>query len=324
MKFKLFFLLSMLTSGSFAQVCFYPHVEYSVTSNTNTKNITSGDFNNDNIPDLAVAIVTPSNVAILLNNGSGVFPSANTYTSNTQPYAICSADFNNDNNDDVAVANNGTFQGMSVMLGNGAGGLGAPTSYAAGTNPAGIACGYFNNDANVDIAVTNFNNVPGTISVYMGSGTGTFAAAVTYTVGTGTNPSGIVCKDVNNDTKADLITSNVGTDNITVFLNNGSGGFFSAGSFTAGASTDPRDLVLCDLNVDGKPDVVTCNNATSNVTVLLGQGTGQFLGPNTYLAGNGPWGIASGDFNGDGYDDLFIQARDKGWGYCFLYECRRY
>jgi len=305
---KIFFILSVaaFTQNSFAQVCFFTHTEYSVGTNTNTKNLTYGDFNNDGKQDIAVALVTPSLVSIILGNGDGTFAAANTYTANTQPYAICSADFNNDGKADVAVANNGTFQGMSVLLGNGLGGLGAPTSYAAGTNPAGIACGLFNNDANVDIAVTNFNNAPGTISVYMGSGSGTFAAAVTYTVGASTNPSGIVAKDVNNDTKTDLVTSNVGGDNVTVFLNNGSGGFYSAGSFSAGAATDPRDLTICDLNNDNKPDVITANNLTSNVSVLLGQGNGQFLGPNSYLAGNSPWGITNGDFNGDGTPDIAV------------------
>ena len=109
MKKILFILLLVTFKQINAQVCF-SGTTYGVGSNSNTKAITSGDFNGDGFQDLAVAIVTPSLVSILLGNGSGSFATATTYTTNTQPYAICTADFNGDGKTDVAVANNGTFQ----------------------------------------------------------------------------------------------------------------------------------------------------------------------------------------------------------------------
>src|SRR5436189_5459624 len=39
--------------------------------------------------------------------------------------------------------------------------------------------------------------------------------------------------------------------------------------------------------------------STSAQTVMFGTGA-------TYSAGNGPWGIVSGDFNGDGYPDMAV------------------
>ncbi len=305
MKSKIFLFLLFAGLIANSQVCFYPHTEYSVGTNTNTKAITSGDFNNDGKQDLAVAVVTPSMVSIVLGNGTGGFLAANTFTiTNTQPYAIVSTDFNNDGNADVAVANNGSaLQGFTVMLGNGAGGLGAANSYTTtGVNPAGIAAGDFNGDGKKDIAITNTNSSPGTVTVRFGNGNGTFGTAATYTVGSG--PRGIVCADVTGDGKADLVTANLISNNITVLFNTGAGAFSVAGTFTTGASTGPTDLVAVDLDGDGDLDIVTANNTSANVSVLLNNASGQYSAPNTYNAGTGPLGIATADFDGDGKADI--------------------
>jgi hypothetical protein len=43
-----------------------------------------------------------------------------------------------------------------------------------------------------------------------------------------------------------------------------------------GAGDGPRAVAVRDFNLDGKPDLVTANNASNNVSVLLGDGTGGF------------------------------------------------
>ncbi|MEO8761286.1 MAG: FG-GAP-like repeat-containing protein, partial [Bacteroidia bacterium] len=291
-----------------AQTCFYNYTNYSVGTNTNTKAITTGDFNGDGHPDLAVAIVTPSVVSILLGNGTGGFGTAVQYTTNTQPYAICSADFNGDGKADVAVANNGTFQGFSVMLGNGTGGLGSSTSYTAGgANPAGIATADFNGDGKKDIVITNTNSSPGKVSVYIGTGSGTFGAATNYNVGT--SPYGVIATDISGDGKADIITANQGSNDVTVLLNL-AGSFSSLGSFSvsSGTGAGPVGITSADFNGDGKIDLATANNGTGSASILLAStGTGQFSTGTAYpVGGTGTYGIVSADFDGDGKMDLAV------------------
>jgi hypothetical protein len=63
-----------------------------------------------------------------------------------------------------------------------------------------------------------------------------------------------------------------------------------------------------DFNGDRKLDVAVTNTDDNNVTVLLGDGTGNLpvaLGP--FPAGCGPASIAMGDFNEDGKPDLAVQ-----------------
>jgi hypothetical protein len=70
--------------------------------------------------------------------------------------------------------------------------------------------------------------------------------------------------------------------------------------------TNPQSVAVGDFNGDGKPDIVTANNGSSNVTVLLGDGTGGFepAPGNPFAAGLFPESVAVGDFNGDGKPDL--------------------
>ena len=77
---------------------------------------------------------------------------------------------------------------------------------------------------------------------------------------------------------------------------------------TTPKSIDPRLLrsiiagvAVGDFNGDGKLDIATANNdATSSVSVLLGNGNGTFQAPIQLASGGlNPTAIAAGDFNGD-------------------------
>jgi len=71
---------------------------------------------------------------------------------------------------------------------------------------------------------------------------------------------------------------------------------------------------VADFNGDGSPDLAVANSGDNTVSVLLNpaNGTGTFptcpTGTTTcnYATGTAPWGIAIGDFNGDGYADLAV------------------
>ncbi len=99
---------------------------------------------------------------------------------------------------------------------------------------------------------------------------------------------------------------------MTVLLGNGSGGFtaapgspFTVGAAIAGPTGEPGVVVVGDFNGDGIQDLATANQQSSNLTVLLGNGSGGFApAPGSPFAAVGPVGLAVGDFNGDGILDL--------------------
>ncbi len=64
-----------------------------------------------------------------------------------------------------------------------------------------------------------------------------------------------------------------------------------------------------DLNHDGKPDIVTTQDATQTLGVLINNGTGEFSPEQNYsIDMNGAWGVAVADFNNDDNNDVAVGA----------------
>lgn len=120
----------------------------------------------------------------------------------------------------------------------------------------------------------------------------------------------IASGDFNGDGKLDVVTANNFPDDISLFLNDGSGNLAQAGNIAAG--TKPIAIVATDLNADGKLDIAVANATGGTITVLLGDGQGGFGAPTSFSAGTSPSGIVAGDFNGDGKTDLAVTDQPAG------------
>jgi Big-like domain-containing protein/VCBS repeat protein/FG-GAP repeat protein len=118
-------------------------------------------------------------------------------------------------------------------------------------------------------------------------------------------PHGMAVGDFNADGKADVATANYGSNDVTVLLGNGTGGFPQPWVNYA-VGTNPTSVAVGDFNGDGKADLVTTNNNSDNISVLLGNGNGTFLPASNYPAGDSPAFVVVGDFNGDAKADLAV------------------
>jgi hypothetical protein len=63
---------------------------------------------------------------------------------------------------------------------------------------------------------------------------------------------------------------------------------------------------VADFNGDGRQDLAVPNFDSDNVSILLGDGDGNFGVPTHFVAGRDGFAIAVGDFNGDGKQDLAV------------------
>jgi len=87
--------------------------------------------------------------------------------------------------------------------------------FAVGWRPYLVAVGDFNGDGTPDVAVAdNFSN---TVSILLGTGTGSFGAASSFTVGT--SPQSVAVGDFNGDGSADLAAANGGSNTVSILLN---------------------------------------------------------------------------------------------------------
>jgi hypothetical protein len=263
------------------------------------------DFNEDGLPDLAVANAASNSVSVLLGAGAGNFSPATNYAVGPVPRAITAADFNNDGNLDLAVVNgNSDFVpgSISILLGTGAGGFGPHTQFPGRIAPAALVVGFFNEDGLLDIAVAN--NRSNSVSIYIGKVTGGFADAVDFPISGA--PNSIAVADFNGDSELDLAVSN--PDNVAVLIGTGTGSFGVATNFAVG--TRPVSVAVADFNGDNKLDIVTANQ--TNVTVLRGTGTGNFnirldfplgasIGSNASSTS-----LAVGEFTGDNNLDVVV------------------
>src|ERR1039457_168529 len=103
-----------------------------------------------------------------------------------------------------------------------------------------------------------------------------FTAAPGSPFPVGTQPYSIAAADFNGDGKIDIAVANSGSNNVTVLLGNGAGGFTSASGSPFPAGSQPYSVVVGDFNGDGKPDLAIANNLSQNLPILLGNGAGGF------------------------------------------------
>jgi gliding motility-associated-like protein len=129
-------------------------------------------------------------------------------------------------------------------------------------------------------------------------------------------PAGIAIGDIDGDGKPDLAIANGGSNTISIFRNISTYGNISAGSFaakvdlTSGGGT--RDLVIGDVDGDGKPDLVVINDGSNTMSVFRNTCTSgsitiaSFAARVDFITGTNPQGVAIGDIDGDGKPDLAV------------------
>lgn len=237
------------------------------------------------------------------------------------PSDVATADFNKDGKLDVVAAD--LDDGFVVLFGDGRGILlRGPT---IPTIPADAGVGHvvaadWDGDGNPDIAGLTS---AGDILLVFGHGDGTFGPPIGIPVRSmvGSRGAGdaaaagdiFAAADINTDGKSDLVyASQVGSqEGVMVMLNRG-GGEFQDPIFYALPSV--VELVVVDLNGDGKPDLAVTSLAHGEVfgfqvAVGLGYGDGTFGPPqSTDVAAEvteHPQ-IAAGDLNRDGKPDLVV------------------
>jgi hypothetical protein len=159
--------------------------------------------------------------------------------------------------------------------------------------------------SSLDLAVTD--QIDNTVVVLLGTGSGSFGAPA----GFGAGPSVLypTTGDFNEDGHLDLAVANGDNHEVSVLLGDGTGNFGAPTGFpTTGATA--YSVTVGDFNEDGHLDLAVANNSypasTNAVSILLGDGTGNF-GPSTNLTvGNNPSKVVIGDFNEDGHIDLAV------------------
>jgi hypothetical protein len=267
------------------------------------KTVIVADFNGDHKPDLAVG--TDGSFSILLGNGDGTFQNS-INSSVGGGSSLAAGDFNKDGKLDLVTADGNL---VNVLLGNGDGTFVLHVTYPGA---ASVAVSDFNQDGNLDLAITGSAETF-SVSVQLGNGDGTFQPAQAY--GTGPYPADLITSDFNGDGKVDIalaapgcqpfdcFSTNFGV--VSVLLGLGDGTF--VGETTYSVSGSVTSIVSADFSGDGKLDLAAASapvNPPFSISVLLNKGSGTFQSPILTSLNQGMYTLVSGDFRGQGTNDL--------------------
>jgi hypothetical protein len=286
--------------------------------------IAAGDFNGDGNLDLVVEypdeLDNSTLITALLGKGDGTFTAAASSTISGWAFfgAIAVADFNGDGIPDLAVTTNADSTStlprstLFVLLGKGDGTfvLSSETPAAseieesesptARINSLMLTVGDFNKDDKADVAL-------GSGTLLLGNGDGTFEVNTLPVPASGA--TSIAAGDFNGDGNLDLaISGALGT--LLVLLGAGDGTFTPMAT-TPSTGPEPSSITVGDFNGDGIPDLAVANvlspyDGPGSVTILLGDGTGNFNPSATVDTDNGGLFVSSADLNGDGISDIAI------------------
>ncbi len=272
------------------------------------RTVASADFDGDG--DLDLAVGSPAQVDILLNDGTGAFTTGSPILSGSlgllQPWTVTAGDFNNDGFPDLAVTGTGGSSAVYILLNNanGTGTFTVSSNYVTGIGQCWhLTSADIDGDGDLDLLVANTTGT--TVNILLNNGAGTFTAGANLTPTFGSNPRCVAVADFDNDGDLDLAVGNI-TNYVNIWLNNGNGTFTAAPDITTGLSS-PVFVAAGDLNADGAVDLAIVNAGSTTVSVFTNSGAGVFtqaLGsPFSTFSTNPVW-VSLEDFDGNGTLDI--------------------
>jgi hypothetical protein len=263
-------------SGRFSPAPGSP-VAASAGGRPHTHDVILADVDADGKLDALTTNANDNTISVLLGDGRGRLAPARSspVPGGRHPYdAIAARDVNGDGRLDLAVANL-AGRAVNVLLGDGKGGFapapGAP--FPVGERPGYVTVGDVNNDGRPDLCATHDD--VGMVDVLLGDGAGGFKPAPGSPVRVETAVWGMDMADLNGDGNADLALGGTGGLAPVVLLGDGRGGFAEAKGLRLEGGSSPNYAVTADLNRDGRPDIITGNYGSGDLSVFLGKAPGR-------------------------------------------------
>ena len=264
------------------------------------------DFTGDGVPDAITANALTQDISIFPGSGEGTDPlQPPVHTSlHLVPDELIVADVNQDGKLDV-VAANFLQRRVNVLLGRGDGSFETVRmySFSKARTVVDIVLADVNSDGLQDIITANQGSRD--VSVLLNAPNGSFSAPVFFALPSESLPSAIAAADLNDDSHADLVVTDLNYETVLVLLNDGSGSFPQVATYELAGALNPQDILTVDLDGDGSFDVVTANSTSGDIAVLMGPGDGTLAPAERYWVG-GATNIRAAHVDSDEAIDLIV------------------
>lgn len=276
------------------------------------------DYDGDGWMDMFLTNGANQPKALFRNTGAGSFVQTSEEaglgdTLSHDGFGVCWGDWDNDGDPELLLAgiptlffiNNGdtTFSDATMLL-PAAKGLAAQTGY----------CAFLDGDLDGDLDLVVGQDL-GSIW-YLENAGGAFGTVTTWPLG-GQHTLALLPIDYDNDSDQDVIVVNdyvpdwlMRNDGSGVFVDASADSGFNSGNFKGcGMGIDASDL-----NGDGWFDYFV-SDYYSNSALLISNGDGTFSDQNSLwgieTGDTVGWGVTFGDFDNNGFDDLFVSTSDE-------------
>ncbi|HEY0760102.1 MAG TPA: FG-GAP-like repeat-containing protein [Acidisarcina sp.] len=282
-----------------------------------------GDFDNDGLPDLAVA--TTTGIALFRNSGGGKFVNVTEtakITNKNQPYGLTFVDFDHDGDLDLLVTGHASEGSPSASAASVLWRNNGNSTFTEWTTPTGLGgsgqtasaiLSDLNNDRAVDLVITGSSEAP---IFYANQREGPFKATPLYDDATLPASLGVTVLDYNKDSWMDVAVTHAGAPGITLWRNVEGKRFervpLPITDALWGAGVTPIDIDN-DGWIDLAVSIVTANGP--EIRVLRNRGPDGFEDVSKSLGLDKiklqfPGSLIAADMDGKGAADLIVTQAD--------------
>lgn len=292
------------SDGTFTDDITYPIDEYSSCPVC----VSTADFNNDGVLDLVSADYNSATISIFLGNGNGTFQDCTTMsTKGYSPNWLIVEDLNKDKLQDIVFVSS-EYSAIGVFLSSTNGSFGDIElySYNIHTGPTSLVTVDVNKDNNPDIIIVNADYP--SITIFYGDAGGQFAAQENIDLEVVSNSLSIATGDFNNDGEMDVVTTNSGTDDISVLLLYYQTIFGKQLTYHQESGAHPSSVTMADFDNDQQMDIIVANSGQNNVQILVGYANRTFKDKITYSTdiNSHPQYAIAAHFNKDNQLDIAV------------------
>jgi hypothetical protein len=305
-------------------------------SEPHVHNLAQADLDADGRPDIVCSIGGLSQqkqgrIVVARNLGAGKFEQRVQYLVPSQAKGVCFADMDQDGRLDLLYTARGsgykddlTIGRLYIRAGLGDWKFGPARELPAGKSAYYVEVADLNNDSFLDVLIPNEHD--SCVTYYLNPGKNLFQVDVamqTRKLVATQIPNrrshavnDVRAADLNGDGNQDVLTANLGTSTVSVFLGKGDGSFGKDRILEAGKNG--AFLGTGDFDRDGDVDFVITHWTEDFASVFLNRGDGTFAPRQDHPTGLGNYGVDVADLDRDGNLDIVTaNYREKSFSILF-------
>ncbi|MEQ8924361.1 MAG: FG-GAP-like repeat-containing protein, partial [Fulvivirga sp.] len=285
----------------------FSNSSYSVGDNPH--HIEISDLDNNTFNDIVVSNSFSDNITILLNGDGFDNYTSNTFSVNNNPRSARISLINDDNIPDLIV--NTQLSVFSIFYGNGDGSFTFENSVGSSDDVGSFELVDFDSNGKLDIISSVFNL--NKIEVLNGNNANGFGPIKIDIPSFALHR--IAHYDYNNDGNIDLAIANqfgsASNHIITLMEGDGEGHFAFDKNLSIGLLTGITTIKFDFLNNDSNIDIAATSNYSGDVSILYGDGLGNFGDLNIVPVGANPTNMIIENLNDDAYPDIITSDRNS-------------